>query len=262
MIRFFSKIRYKLATENKVGKYLRYAIGEILLVVIGILFALQINNWNQQRKDNASELEILNGLQNEFNSNLDAINNSVNQDRMISHGCFNIIALIRSGKMEEQSEKLDSLLQFVGSFGSFDAVTGVTDEIINSGKLHILKNDSLRIKLTQWSGRLTDSKEDLDYRFENYHHNLMPFFTQNFPLVNGDLTKEITNQLTGEILPNIKGPSPFKTNFEELNLMEFESVIWLHKHNNDYVLYTDTGLKKEIQTILELIKSDISKKKQ
>lgn len=49
MLRFFSKIRYKLAAENKVGKYLRYAVGEILLVVIGILIALQINNWNEKR---------------------------------------------------------------------------------------------------------------------------------------------------------------------------------------------------------------------
>jgi len=50
MIRFFRNIRQKLATQNKVASYLRYAIGEIILVVIGILIALQINNWNENRK--------------------------------------------------------------------------------------------------------------------------------------------------------------------------------------------------------------------
>lgn len=54
MIKFFRKIRQRMFTENKFGKYLIYAIGEIILVVIGILIALQINNWNEgvkQRKE-------------------------------------------------------------------------------------------------------------------------------------------------------------------------------------------------------------------
>lgn len=59
MITFFRKIRQELAAQNNVAKYLRYAIGEIVLVVIGILIALQVNNWNQGRKDNKFEHEIL-----------------------------------------------------------------------------------------------------------------------------------------------------------------------------------------------------------
>ncbi|WP_298498219.1 DUF6090 family protein [uncultured Algibacter sp.] len=52
MIKFFRKIRQKMLTENKFSKYLLYAIGEIILVVIGILIALQINNWNEEQKEN------------------------------------------------------------------------------------------------------------------------------------------------------------------------------------------------------------------
>ncbi|WP_298369177.1 DUF6090 family protein [uncultured Lutibacter sp.] len=50
MIKFFRKIRQNLLMENKTGKYFKYAVGEIILVVIGILIALQINNWNENRK--------------------------------------------------------------------------------------------------------------------------------------------------------------------------------------------------------------------
>ena len=47
MIKFFNKIRYNLMEQNRTGKYLKYAIGEIAFVIIGILNALQINNWNE-----------------------------------------------------------------------------------------------------------------------------------------------------------------------------------------------------------------------
>jgi hypothetical protein len=59
MINFFRKIRKNLLMENKTGKYFKYAIGEIILVVIGILIALSINNWNENRKLKSSELKML-----------------------------------------------------------------------------------------------------------------------------------------------------------------------------------------------------------
>lgn len=59
MLRFFRKIRQQLLSDNKFTKYLAYAIGEIFLVVIGILIALQINNWNEERKNRALERELL-----------------------------------------------------------------------------------------------------------------------------------------------------------------------------------------------------------
>ncbi len=58
MIKFFRKIRQNMIKENKVSKYLLYAIGEIILVVIGILIALQVNTWNEYRKDRVSEKEL------------------------------------------------------------------------------------------------------------------------------------------------------------------------------------------------------------
>ena len=57
MIKFFRQIRYKLMSQNLTGRYFKYAIGEILLVVIGILIALQINNWNQNRLEKLKSLE-------------------------------------------------------------------------------------------------------------------------------------------------------------------------------------------------------------
>ncbi|MCB0655683.1 MAG: hypothetical protein KDC57_06070 [Saprospiraceae bacterium] len=66
MINFFRRKRKLLADDNKVLKYLRYAFGEIILVVLGILIALQINTWNQQRLEHALEQSYLKRLQNEL----------------------------------------------------------------------------------------------------------------------------------------------------------------------------------------------------
>jgi hypothetical protein len=70
MIKFFRKIRQNLLMENKTSKYLKYAIGEIILVVIGILIALQINNWNEERKEAVYERNILIDIQNSLQKDL------------------------------------------------------------------------------------------------------------------------------------------------------------------------------------------------
>ena len=84
MLKFFRRIRQNLLSENKFSKYMLYAIGEIILVVIGILIALQINNWNEGRKDRAKEQELLAQLRSEYQSNLDQLN----QKKLHKHQIF------------------------------------------------------------------------------------------------------------------------------------------------------------------------------
>ncbi|UWX53769.1 DUF6090 family protein [Maribacter litopenaei] len=69
MIKFFRKVRQRLLQENRFSKYMLYALGEIILVVIGILIALQINNWNENRKERIEESVLLTQLKSEFESN-------------------------------------------------------------------------------------------------------------------------------------------------------------------------------------------------
>jgi hypothetical protein len=101
MIKFFRKIRQNLLSEGKTGKYYKYAIGEIFLVVIGILIALQINNWNEKRK-----------LQNETNTYLNQKLENLNEDRL------RLIELrdIRQDKTEKSKFVLDEGIQNVDLF--------------------------------------------------------------------------------------------------------------------------------------------------
>ena len=94
MIKFFRKIRYDLMEKNKTGKYLKYAVGEIILVVIGILIALSINNWNEGRKDRIIEKSILLELGDNLERNIALIDIANAEIIEINKGTTTIIEII------------------------------------------------------------------------------------------------------------------------------------------------------------------------
>ena len=77
MIKLFRKIRFKLLETGKTIKYLKYAIGEIILVVIGILIALQINNWNEQKKLKQQEITSYCKLQEDLTADISNIDKTL-----------------------------------------------------------------------------------------------------------------------------------------------------------------------------------------
>ncbi|NJN49875.1 MAG: hypothetical protein HC798_00145 [Polaribacter sp.] len=81
MIKFFRKIRQNLLAEGKTTKYFKYAFGEIILVVIGILIALQLNNWNQNRIDDIESKNFSLRLYNEVKSNLIIVEEEINKEK-------------------------------------------------------------------------------------------------------------------------------------------------------------------------------------
>ena len=81
MIKFFRNIRRSLLNENKMGKYFKYAIGEIILVVIGILIALQVNNWNQSNQQKVIEQTYLKNLLNDLKDQKASIERQLNEEQ-------------------------------------------------------------------------------------------------------------------------------------------------------------------------------------
>ena len=77
MIKFFRKIRQKLLSENRFSKYLLYAFGEIILVMVGILLALQVNNWNESRKKEQAEIQLYKKILTDLNSEREVIETKI-----------------------------------------------------------------------------------------------------------------------------------------------------------------------------------------
>lgn len=157
MIKFFRKIRQKLLTENKFSKYLLYAIGEIVLVVIGILIALQINNWNEERKTEKEEIRILNNLLESLYSAKDQSNIEIFEEKQLKESL-----LVALGKNSNKSEFnvntiSDSLFYDIiwNSNPSVPVLNSYSD-IKNTGKIGLIKNRKIRESFTNLELTLTD----------------------------------------------------------------------------------------------------------
>ena len=145
MIKFFRKIRYKLMSENKNTKYFKYAIGEIVLVVIGILIALQINNWNVARVETNQEIKILKELKNDLNTNLAEITEMITDISNRKKAANLILSYIKEQKKVNDTLKL--AFELLPLDGIFNNAQTAYKYIENQG-INIISNDSLRIRIT------------------------------------------------------------------------------------------------------------------
>lgn len=155
MIKFFRKIRQKLLLENRVSKYLIYAIGEILLVVIGILIAVQINNWNEESKANQKQRHYLALVKSEMSNNLEALQIEKQRLNGTLEGLREMVSLSDQSTSEINENEIS------GSWGKafsqtirFKYENGALTELISSGVLKEIKNDSIRNTLASWEGNI------------------------------------------------------------------------------------------------------------
>ena len=162
--------------KNKTGKYLKYAVGEIILVMIGILLALQVNNWNTNRAQKQKEQILLSALNKEFKTN------KIQLDSVVFYGKSsfksNAYLLSRLPIKDVKKENLDSLsfhLWNHTNIWTFNPSNGVTNSIMNSSSINIISNNELRQLLVGWNDLLLDYQEEEIKASNNYHSRLKPY---------------------------------------------------------------------------------------
>jgi len=149
MIKFFRKIRYNLMEKNKTGKYFKYAIGEIVLVVIGILIALSINNWNTSRINNDLEIFYIQGIIRDIETDVVKLNYNISLDsQKVASGNYLL------NHFKNPTLKKDSIILF--HFANLLPATYyqqnniVFEDIKFSGRLNIISNNSLRNNIQRY----------------------------------------------------------------------------------------------------------------
>ena len=186
MIKFFRKIRQQLLNANKFSKYLLYAVGEIILVMIGILLALQVNNWNEHQKELKQEKVIMFNLNNEFIKNNKLLNEHRIQYQVAKKSIDLLMSLIGQSENEIEKNNIDSLLSITIDVYDFRPTENVMSGIIASGKLDLITSDSLKNALFEWSVGLQVKEEAVQTLDHTTQNLLIPYLSKNGSLKNID----------------------------------------------------------------------------
>jgi hypothetical protein len=150
MLRFFRRIRIKLLAQGNLKKYLLYAIGEILLVVIGILIALQINNLNQERKQNNLTSIYLNNLKLDLLYDLETIKDGMNKLAFYEEEGYYSLNVIEGKIIEVDKTRFLKSLIYNNHFQPIQPSRSTYQDLISSGNIKLIKNNDLKVALAKY----------------------------------------------------------------------------------------------------------------
>ena len=163
------------------GRYLLYAIGEILLVMIGILLALQVNNWNETEKSKRVEQELLIGLLSEMRGNRENLEDILTAHERIFNSIGSLLGLFNENVRLSDVHQIDSLLGNIGAGHTFDPRFGLLKSIVSSGKMTHIRNQELAALIAGFEDAVSDATEDMDFAHEIWRQQAAPIMSQYFP---------------------------------------------------------------------------------
>ena len=242
------------------GKYFKYAIGEIILVMVGILLALQVNNWNENRKNNIQEQQILSQLKDEYTSNLLQLEQKIAHRKKMIEAANKVLVYID----EPNNVNGDSLINTLNIFIGTPTIEPVENNLIYSGDINLIKNDKLKQLLILWPSEVLGVQEIEKIWFTRMWESIVPMFTDFGILRSGFFTwwndeqnlKWLKEGADTNPFQNPKSSKALKSN-EILNSKELEGLTSLAISVNYSANLQSQVLHKRILEILDLINEEI-----
>ena len=239
MIKFFRKIRQRLVTENKFSKYLIYAIGEIVLVVFGILIALSINNWNEKRKEFSVELKMLSEIQSNLKQSKKEIKKVIDVNETDLTRYISLLNYIE--QKLPYSAALDTTFGRITSWASPHLTYTAYESLKSKGSV-LVRNDSLRMQfINMFENEMTYLIDDWDKsEWKDSESVVGPYFIKHFAY----------NYLDGKIAkPN---------NYDALiRDAEFTNILSLNIVNRKWGNQSCRNLINSIDTLIGSIENEL-----
>jgi hypothetical protein len=235
MIKFFRKIRQKLLQQNKVGSYFKYAIGEIFLVVIGILIALQVNNWNENRKDQREGVAILKNLKSELSEDFSMMAYTIERLERRKAAADYLYQLITHDveRVEIDSTAIVEALMRCSYIHKFVPSFAVYNEIQNSGKLNLIRSDSIKKYLANYKSRVEENlriESPYEITLKDFEKKAIHFLSE-IPLSENKILTERYSLI----------------NFNLVEIAEDNAFLSLLKHIS-YITTIELNVKKDLLT--------------
>lgn len=260
MFKFFRNIRMQLAAENKAARYMRYAIGEIVLVVVGILIALQINNWNADQQDRRIERNYLRNLKADLETDLANLDSLTTDRQRKVQSALKLLKLPTPTSQHELAA-MDSLYWNVFGWTSYIPSTATQQELISSGTLNLIENDSIKalmLHLKQQNEKLEVYMAHMRREYDNYLYDRSINNKTLLPTI--DLAGTIN---TGVSVKDTSITKEQMAGFiSEFDFMQHDLVIQnglkLAAGNNNYIKETYASMKKNTDHLIRLIDEELN----
>ena len=241
MIKLFRNIRQSLINEGNTSKYLKYAIGEIVLVVIGILIALQINNWNEGRKEALQEKLLLNNLQGEFKDNLQDLDSiAIEADKVIG-SLEKVFDLFSPSPVNISQDSLNTWLSTAMYSPNWKPSEFLLNSMNNSGSIAELKNEKLKLLLYKWSRQQKEMNE-VRLRTERTGEEIILFIKEFGSLRNLDVNSPDFKYRPSNLMINnnaLMSDPRFENHIDDKLFMYKSTKFWLARARKTIVQLID-----------------------
>lgn len=245
---------------GKTTKYLKYAIGEIILVVIGILIALEINNWNNHQMDLDKEQKILIQLKDEYQKNLIQLKEKITMRNQIIEASSKVLNYIDN----PTKSSIDSLIYQLSFIVRDPTFNPIENDLIISGNLRLIQNDSLKKRLSNWTSDVYQVQEN-ELEWQKFRTE---FITPTF--IRNGLTRNLTHMVFKDgftpihaLDKSIKATSKIGNSSKIpdlnyiLNNIELEGIASMAITWSNIANIQSLALERHITEILRLIESEI-----
>lgn len=249
MIKFFRKIRYDLMEKNKTGKYLKYAIGEIVLVVIGILIALQINNWNERSKQRIEEIRLLEKVSIDLRSDINQLEGHISDATHRQGIVDSVFKILYKDPNSDPNKFLKLNFYAISTENHFEVNSGTFDESQSTGSIKFIQKDSLREQIFNYY-RNTKRNYDDENTVQTIYRDIYPTLFKKLMASNENilLSKGIESNLP-------------KLDIAGLSKDQDYMAILLYKEiSEEYQIRSWQSFMQNAESLVQLINSTLNEK--